>query len=506
MLASVHSATLLGATGQPVIVEVHVSGGLPGLTIVGLPDDACRESRDRVRAAIVSSGLTWPMQRITVNLAPSSVRKGGAGLDLPIALGVLAAAGTIPAESVVGVAAVGELGLDGALRRVTSIVPIAASVPGEVLVVPADCVVEAELVHRGTVRGAATLTQIVEALGGDAPWPQPRPPVREAAACVAPPDLADVRGHPLGRLAVEVAAAGGHHLLFVGPPGAGKTMLSSRLAPLLPDLDRDAALEVTTVHSAAGVPLPASGLVERPPFRAPHHGASMPALIGGGSAQLRPGEVSLATQGVLFLDELAEFHTNVLDALRQPMEEHVVRISRARGAAEFPAAFLLVAAMNPCPCGRGGPPGSCACSELARARYVRRVSGPLLDRFDLRVELGPPATADLFEPATGEASGPVARRVAAVRALARARGVPANGDLPVGRLDELAPLQPSARRLLHALVDRGSCSARGTHRLRRVARTVSDLRGEVDRIDDESVAVAVQLRSSLSATFDRAVA
>jgi magnesium chelatase family protein len=506
MLASVHSATLLGASGQPVIVEVHVSGGLPGLTIVGLPDDACRESRDRVRAAVLSSGLTWPMQRITVNLAPSTVRKGGAGLDLPIALGILAAAGVVPADAVAGMAAVGELGLDGTLRRVPGIVPIAAAVPGEELVVPAGCAVEAELVHRGTVHSATTLTEVVEALAGTAPWPDPPAPPPDLGEQATAPDLADVRGHPLGRLAVEVSAAGGHHLLFVGPPGAGKTMLSSRLAPLLPNLDRDAALEVTTVHSAAGVALPPRGLVERPPFRAPHHGASMPALIGGGSSQLRPGEVSLATRGVLFLDELAEFQSNVLDALRQPMEEHIVRVARARGSAEFPAAFLLVAAMNPCPCGRGGPPGSCRCSELARARYVRRVSGPLLDRFDLRIELAPPPSAELFRAERAEPSAPVARRVAAVRALAAARGVSANADLPPGRLDDLASLTPSARRLLHALVDRGACTARGVHRIRRVARTISDLRGDVDRIGDDAVALAVQLRSSLSSTFERAVA
>jgi magnesium chelatase family protein len=297
MLASVPSATLIGVQGRSIFVEVHVSNGIPSFTVVGLPDASCREARDRVRAAVLSSGLRWPQRRMTVNLAPTGVRKSGAALDLPIAIALLTADGQLPAESVAGMSFLGELGLDGSIRRVPGVLPLVDALPDGLVVVPASCAVEAALVRRSSVRCAATLRGLVAVLRGEEGWPQlAMQPVMDADP--PGPDLADVRGQALGRLALEVAAAGGHHLLMVGPPGAGKTMLAARLPGLLPQLDVKQALEVTRIHSAAGIPLSAGVLVRRPPLRAPHHSASMVSLIGGGSPRMRPGELSCAHPGI----------------------------------------------------------------------------------------------------------------------------------------------------------------------------------------------------------------
>jgi magnesium chelatase family protein len=378
--------------------------------------------------------------------------------------------------------------------------------------VPAASAPEALVAARREVRTASTLREVLDALAGEEPWPD--------AAAVAigaddppPPDLADVRGQPVARRALEIAAAGGHHLLMVGAPGSGKTMLAQRLPGLLPPLGREDSLAATMVHSAAGMTMPRGGLITRPPFRAPHHTTSTIALVGGGSTALRPGEISLGHAGIVFLDELGEFAAAALDALREPLEEGVIRVSRAHARAVLPARFLLVAATNPCPCG-GGPPGSCECDDLARLRYVRRLSGPLLDRFDLRVAVQRPSVDDLLDQAGGEPSAVVAARVAAARVLALARAGRLNAELHGELLDLHARLTPAALGVLRAEMERGRLTGRGYHRIRRVARTVADLRAvegtaapDPDRgVDVGDVEIALSLRTRIRAAAPGLVA
>jgi magnesium chelatase family protein len=491
VLASIPSATLLGVDGHPVTVEVHEAVGIPGFTIVGLPDTACREARDRVRAALTTSGIAWPSKKVTINLAPSGLRKIGAGLDLAIAVGMVVASGLVPPSCVDGLAFVGELGLDGTIRSVPGILSLVDALDCNAVVVPPSAYHEATLLSRCKVLVASSLKELFDALIGLQPWSSP-PLAPDRAPVEPPPDLADVRGQPVARFALEVAATGNHHLLFVGPPGAGKTMLARRLTGLLPPLDNELALEATRVHSAAGAARP-EGLVRRPPYRAPHHGASSVSLVGGGSGAIRPGEISLSHGGVLFLDELGEFQPAVLDALRQPLEEGVIRVARAAVRVELPARFLLVAAMNPCPCGEGGALGSCRCSPAAQARYRRRVSGPLLDRFDLRVEVCRPDVEQLLRGQPAESTKSTAARVTLARERAAARGVRANGDLRGKWLDRFAAVDGSALETLEAALRAGRLSARGANRVRAVARTIADL-AEVDAIQADHVALAMSLR------------
>ena len=490
MLATVHSVTLDGVEGCPVRVEVHVGNGLPTFNIVGQPDAAGREARDRVRAALLCSGFTWPLQRITVNLAPGSVRKVGAGFDLPIALGLLIATGELPADCLEGCSVIGELGLDGTLRSVPGVMVMVAGVGEATVIVPEDAGGEAALAS-ARVRTAVSLRQLVQALKGREPWGQVRRAARRRRA--PEPDLADVRGQLFGRWAVEVSAAGGHHLLMMGPPGAGKTMLAQRLPGLLPDLTDGEAMETTRVWSVADH-LPQPSLIRRPPLLQPHHTASPVALIGGGTTRLRPGEISLAHNGVLVLDEMAEFPRSVLDSLRQPLEDGYVTVSRAHAMARFPARFLLVGASNPCPCGYGLSQGGCRCSPQARDRYSRQISGPLLDRFDLRITVAKTDVADLMGTGRCESSAEVAARVHRVRQMARSRGVASNALIPAARLDELAPLSDEAAALLRRRLETGRLNPRGFHRVRRVARTIADLTDQPGVINDECVAGALELR------------
>ena len=493
----VRTSTVTGTNGLAVTVEAHIATGLPGFTILGRPDDVCRESRERVRAALLSSGFHWPARRITINLSPSGTRKVGSALDLAMAIAILAADDQIEVAELDDIAFIGELGLDGSIRAVPGVAPMAAVHRERMVVVPPANAREADIVQPRRVEVASSLVDVVAAITRARPWPVrvAEPPVIDAPSTL---DLADVRGQTAARLGLELSAAGGHHLLLVGPPGAGKTMLAQRLPGLLPELDADTALEVMMVRSAVGESIPVGGPTSMPPIRMPHHSASHVSMVGGGSANLRPGEVSLAHGGVLFLDELGEFAPSTLDALRQPLEEGVIRLSRASATAVLPARFTLVGATNPCPCG-GGPPGSCECDETALARYRRRFSGPLVDRFDVRVVVHRPGPDELLGTGSSECTALVRERVLATRAIAIERQGMLNARLSGPMLDEFARPTAAATNLLRAELEAGRLSGRGLHRIRRVARTLADRDGIHGDVGDEHVALALSLRARIAA-------
>lgn len=475
-LALVHSRARAGVAAPPVRVEVHLSGGLPQTHIVGLPEAAVREARDRVRAAILCAQFEFPARRITVNLAPADLPKDGGRFDLPIALGILAASGQIPRDALADHEFLGELGLTGELRGVDGVLPaaLAAARAHRTLIVAPANGPEAALAREGQARTARTLLEVCAALGGQRELPIAETPPAEAGFI---PDLGDVRGQVQARRALEVAAAGNHHLLLVGSPGCGKTLLASRLPGLLPEASEAEALETAAIASVSGRGLDPARWRQRP-FRSPHHTASAVALVGGG-AEPRPGEISLAHNGVLFLDELPEWDRRALEVLREPLESGTVSISRAARSAEFPARFQLVAAMNPCPCGWAGDnSGRCRCSGDVVQRYRSRISGPLLDRIDLHVEVPrlPPQELRPDAPA-GEPSAQVRARVEQARAIQLARTGRLNAQLGQSETLTLCRLTDSDQALLEHAIDRLRLSARSMQRILRVARTIADLAG-----------------------------
>ena len=508
MLASLRTAAVFGVDACPVHVEVDVSFGFPSFTMVGLPDASVRESRERVRLAIRNSGFEFPPHRITVNLSPADVRKAGTSFDLPIALGILAASGVVERRHIADLVLLGELSLDGSVHASRGALPIAVAARRDGLagiLVPAANAGEAAIVTGLEIIPVFSLVDAVHALNDPDSFRAtslslpalPGPRALPTPPALSLPDLADVRGQLLARRALEVAAAGGHNVLLVGPPGAGKTMMARRVAGILPPLAFEEALDVTAVHSVAGLLPPGTGLLRDRPFRAPHHTISNAALVGGGTLP-RPGEVSLAHHGVLFLDEMLEFSRHVLEVLRQPLEEGRVTIARTARTAVFPARFMLVGAMNPCPCGFAGDTvRECRCTPQQLARYRDRLSGPLRDRLDLTVEVPALPLDALSAEGGGEASAAVRARVLVARARQASRhaadGILTNAELTAGLMAKHCAASGAALRVLRSAMSRMALSARGYDRVRKVARTIADLAGD-DEIGADAMAEALQFR------------
>ena len=475
-LAIIHSRGKQGVEAPAVTIEVHLSNGLPSLNLVGLPETAVRESKDRVRSALINAHFDFPARRITINLAPADIPKEGSRFDLPIAVGILVASGQLPADAIADYEFIGELALNGDLRPVDGVLPtaIAAGSAGRNLMLPAASLDEAALAEETPLYGASHLLEACAHLRGAAPLPPATPPERKSVSR-PPADMSDVIGQHQARRALEIAATGHHNILLSGPPGTGKTLLAARLPGIMPPLDRNEALEVASIYSVAG--MGSRKDVFQPPFRSPHHTASAASLVGGGSTP-GPGEISLAHAGALFLDELPEFPRKVLEVLREPLESGEIHISRVRGRVTYPARFLLVAAMNPCPCGYFGSE-KCRCTPDMIRRYKDRISGPLLDRVDLQVQVQPvPGTALVANREKGECSADIRARVVASRHLQLQRQGKANGALQTDEVKRFCTLDEAEQQFVVTAVERLGLSARAYHRILKVARTIADLEGE----------------------------